>query len=69
MPHACPQGYNSHFIEKLLDVSYDARAGSYCERVYPTCATCQSCRSLDPQSRKMTGVARFQRVGRGYHQQ
>ena len=35
MHYTRPQGYKSHFTEKLLDMSYGARAGSYVERVSP----------------------------------
>ena len=34
-PYACSQGYNSHFVEKLLDMSYGARAGNCGGRVSP----------------------------------
>ena len=61
-PYACPQGYNSHFVEKLLDMSYCARAGNCGRRVSPTCATCRPCRTLDPHFSDVTGAVVFQEV-------
>ena len=62
MPYACPQGYNSHFVKKLLDMSYCARAGNCEGRVSPTCATCRPCRTLDPHFSDVTEAVVFQEV-------
>ena len=61
-PYACSQGYNSHFVEKLLDMSYCARAGNCGGRVSPTCAMCRPCRTLDPHFSNVTGAVVFKEV-------